>query len=241
MKLILDEGYSFGLGVFETISVVDNHIVLLEYHLERLKKGIKFLDINVNITKEEILNYVKDNPMKNGVLKIIVSENNIVWQCRQNNYSDDKYKKGFSVGLSSVIRNETSPFTYIKSLNYGDNIFEKRKASLIGYDEPIFLNTKGQLTEGATTNIFFIKNNKIITPELSCGMLDGTIRKYIINKYDVKEKVVYPDEINDFDEMFLTNSLMGIMPVYKFEDKIFESRKQSDFLLNEYLNIRTCL
>lgn len=241
MKIIFDEGFSFGLGIFETMSVVNNHIILLEYHLQRLKKGIKFLGINLNITKEEVLNYVKDNPMKNGVLKIIVSENNIVWQCRENNYSDDKYKKGFSVALSSVIRNETSPFTYIKSLNYGDNILEKRKAALIGYDEPIFLNTEGQLTEGATTNIFFIKNNKIITPELSCGMLDGTIRKYIINRYDVEERVVYPYDINDFDEMFLTNSLMGIMPVYKFEDKIFKSRKRSDSLLNEYLNIRTCL
>ncbi|MGN0144017.1 MAG: aminotransferase class IV [Clostridium sp.] len=241
MNIKFDEGYSFGLGVFETISVVDNHAVLLDYHLQRLNEGKKILGIGGSITAHEVYEYIKDNPMKNGVLKIIVSEQNIVWQCRQNNYTSDKYEKGFSAGISRVIRNETSQFTYIKSLNYGDNIIEKRCASKNGYDEPVFLNTKGQLTEGATSNIFFVKENKIFTPHLSCGMLNGTIRKYILDKYDVLEKVIYPNEVNNFDEMFLTNSLMGVMPVYKFDENEFKSRKVSDEILKEYLKNRVYL
>lgn len=241
MKIVFDEGYSFGLGIFETMSVVDNHVVLLDYHLERLEEGRKKLAIDVNITKDEIFNYIKDNPMKNGVLKIIISDKNIIWQCRDNNYTDDKYKKGFSVCMSSVMRNETSMFTYIKSLNYGDNLLEKRLATQKGYDEPIFLNSKGQLTEGAVSNIFFIKDNVIFTPDLSCGMLNGTIRKYIMDNYKVVEKVIYPNEIIDFDEMFLTNSLMGIMPVYSFEGYRFNSRERCDYILNKYLDERTCL
>lgn len=241
MNILFDEGYSFGLGVFETISVVDNHAVLLDYHLQRLNEGKKVLGIEGKVTADEVLDYIKNNPMENGVLKIIVSDKNIIWQCRQNNYTNDKYEKGFSTGISRVIRNETSQFTYIKSLNYGDNIIEKRCALQNGYDEPIFLNTKGHLTEGATTNIFFIKDNKIITPSLSCGMLNGTIRKYIMDKYDVIEKIIYPDEVNKFDEMFLTNSLMGIMPVYRFEAVEFKSREMSDEILKEYLKNRTSL
>ena len=241
MEVIFDEGYSFGLGVFETISIVDNHAVLLDYHLNRMTQGKKVLGIDIDVTKEQVYEYIKNNPMKNDVLKIIVSDKNVIWQCRQNTYTDDKYKKGFSAGISKVIRNETSPFTYIKSLNYGDNIIEKRCAIENGYDEPVFLNTKGQITEGATSNIFFVKCDKIFTPELSCGMLDGTIRKYIFDTYEVVEKIIYPDEISDYDEMFLTNSLMGIMPVYRFEDHKFESRKKSDQILNRYLNERTCL
>lgn len=241
MKILFDEGYSFGLGVFETMSVIDNHVVLLDYHLQRLEEGKEKLAIDVDLTKDEIVNYIKDNPMENGVLKIIISDKNIIWQCRENSYSDDKYKKGFSVCMSSVSRNETSFFTYIKSLNYGDNIIEKRLAAQKGYDEPIFLNSKGQLTEGAVSNIFFIKDNMIFTPQLSCGMLNGTIRKYIIDTYKVVEKVIYPDEISCFDEMFLTNSLMGIMPVHSFEGNKFKSREKSDYILNRYLNERTCL
>lgn len=241
MKVVFDEGYSFGLGIFETMSVIDNHVVLLDYHIQRLKEGMKKLSINVNLTRDEIVNYVKDNPMKDGVLKVIISDKNIIWQCRDNNYTDEKYKKGFSTCMSSVIRNETSLFTYIKSLNYGDNIIEKRLAAQKGYDEPIFLNSKGQLTEGAVSNIFFIKDDVIFTPDLSCGMLNGTIRKYIIDKYEVVEKVIYPEEIIDFDEMFLSNSLMGIMPVRSFEGHKFKTREKCDYILKRYLDERTCL
>ncbi|WP_294153487.1 aminotransferase class IV [uncultured Clostridium sp.] len=241
MKVVFDEGYSFGLGIFETMSVIDNHVVLLDYHIQRLKEGMKKLAINVNLTRDEIVNYVKDNPMKDGVLKVIISDKNIIWQCRDNNYTDEKYKKGFSTCMSSVIRNETSLFTYIKSLNYGDNIIEKRLAAQKGYDEPIFLNSKGQLTEGAVSNIFFIKDDVIFTPDLSCGMLNGTIRKYIIDKYEVVEKVIYQEEIIDFDEMFLSNSLMGIMPVRSFEGHKFKTREKCDYILKRYLDERTCL
>ena len=241
MKIIFDEGYSFGLGIFETMSVVDNHVVLLDYHLQRLKGATEALGIKAYVTKEEVIAYIKENQMKNGVLKIIVSDKNIIWQCRENTYTSDKYKKGFSAEISSIIRNETSPLTYVKSLNYGDNIIEKRCALQRGYDEPVFVNTKGQLTEGATTNIFFIKNNKILTPDLSCGMLNGTIRKYVIDTYDVDEKIIYPQEISTFDEMFFTNSLIGIMPAYRFGEHIFKSRNKCDDILNEYLKKRTCL
>ncbi|WP_294401636.1 aminotransferase class IV [uncultured Clostridium sp.] len=241
MKVVFDEGYSFGLGIFETMSVIDNHVVLLDYHMQRLEEGMKKLSINVKLTKDEIVNYAKDNPMKDGVIKVIISHKNIIWQCRDNNYTDEKYKKGFSVCMSSVIRNETSLFTYIKSLNYGDNIIEKRLAVQKGYDEPIFLNSKGQLTEGAVSNIFFIKDDVIFTPNLSCGMLNGTIRRYIVDKYEVVEKVIYPEEVVDFDEMFLSNSLMGIMPVHSFEGHKFKTREKCDYILKKYLDERTCL
>lgn len=241
MNIIFDEGYCFGLGVFETISVIENHAVLLEYHLERLRHGAGVFNLKMDVTEESVHRYIKKNPMKNGVLKIIVSEKNTIYQCRDNNYTEDIYKSGFTVMLSSVIRNETSVFTYVKSLNYGDNLLEKRSAHQRGYDEPIFLNSRGQLTEGATTNIFFIKDKKIVTPSLSCGMLDGTIRKYIMNKYDVEEKVIYHHEVCEFDEMFVTNSLIGVMPVYKFEQHIFKESKQTDDILREYLKIRKSL
>lgn len=241
MQIIFDEGYSFGLGVFETMSIVNNHVILIDYHLERLRDGASFLGITLNLEKEEIYDYMKKNSITDGVLKIIVSDENIIFQSRENIYTTDKYKDGFTTKISSILRNESSPFTYIKSLNYGDNILEKRLALQKGYDEPIFLNTRRELSEGATTNIFFIKNNEIITPKLSCGILNGTIRKYLINNYEVKETCIYPHEVNTFDEMFVTNSLMGIMPVYKFENHIFKSRKKSDSILNEYLETMTSL
>ena len=75
------------------------------------------------------------------------------------------------------------------------------------------MNTKGQLCEGTVSNIFFVRKNKIYTPQLLCGLLPGILREYVLETSDVKETVIYPEELMYYDECFVTNSLMGIMPV----------------------------
>ena len=170
------------------------------------------------------------------VLKITVSEKNILITTRTNNYQKADYEKGFSTALSNVKRNESSPFTYHKTLNYGDCIMEKRHAKEMGIQEPIFLNTKGEIAEGATTNVFFIKDNQITAPPLSCGMLPGIMREYLYSTYSIQEQIILPEDIGEFDEMFLTNSLLGIMPVAKLGSHIFPSMNTGKKLLQELYN-----
>lgn len=241
MDIRLDEGYFYGFGVFETIDVREKHPVLLDFHLERINKALKKLNIEKEVKKEEVLKYIEENNIISEVLKISVSAENTVYSTRKNIYTKDKFEKGFKTGLSSVIRNESSMFTYIKSFNCGDNIIEKRRAKEKGIDEPVFLNSKGELTEGAVSNIFFVKNGKIFTPKLSCGMLDGVLRRYIIETYKAEETIIYPENAVEFDEMFVTNSLMGVMPVISFEDKKFRSADISRKILKEYENKRNNL
>lgn len=109
----------------------------------------------------------------------------------------------------------------MKTLNYADNILEKRLAKQRGYDEPIFLNTKGELSEGATTNLFFVSGKKLFTPALSCGLLDGILRQYLLKNYQVEECIIKPEQVSDFDEMFVTNSLLGIMPICRLGEHKF--------------------
>lgn len=67
------------------------------------------------------------------------------------------------------------------------------------------------------SNIFFVKEKKLYTPTLSCGLLPGILRAYILETYDVKETILYPEDLVTFDECFLTNSLMGIMPLFRLK------------------------
>lgn len=96
---------------------------------------------------------------------------------------------------------------------------KRKKSKKLGYDEPIFLNSRGLVTEGATSNIFIIVNNEIYTPKLSSGLLNGIIRQYIISNYPVIETDIDLEFINKADEIFLTNSLFGVMPVSSLENK----------------------
>lgn len=236
--LTIDEGYFFGIGAFETVAVEEGKPILLGAHYARLCRAMEFLKITHSIekVKEKAEEVLRKPEMQRGrkVLKITVSEKNILVSSRENTYTLEDYIRGFSTVYSEVKRNETSSFTYHKTLNYGDCLFEKRLAKAKGMDEPVFLNTKGEISEGATTNVFFVKDGELFTPPVSSGLLPGILREYICGTYPVKECVIRPEEITEFDEMFLTNSLLGIMPVTNLDSFEFPSREKGRSLLEEY-------
>lgn len=232
-KIDLDSGYFFGRGVFETILVKSKPIFLKE-HIERLNKGIRVLDLGKEISTYDILNLIEKHSIKNCVLKIVVSERNLVLEVRENKYKSEDYLKGFSLKLSNVYRNSKSKLTYIKSINYLENIIEREEAIKDGYDEVLFLNEKGFVAEGSISNIFLIKGNKIYTPKVECGLLPGVVRNFIINEFNVIEKEILLDDLLNADEVFVTNSLLGIMGISKIEDKSFSENKITISIREKY-------
>ena len=252
-----DEGYYFGNGVFETIHIYNGKPLHFMRHITRMATSASTLGFINEYDKqdfiEELKNKIelyledlkKNNKIANNVaLKAAFSCGNLYLSVRENTYKTVDYKKGFSLEYSQILRNESSPFTFHKTLNYGDNIWEKRRAQKNGFDEPLFLNTKGELTEGATTNIFIVKENIIYTPSISSGLLAGIMRAEIIDyfscnfkinysvndkirsKYEIKETVLYPEDIENADQMFVTNSLLGVMPVKRCGIKEFDTKSQ---------------
>lgn len=233
----LDEGYSFGIGAFETIAIENKRAIFLDEHLERLNKALKFFGIYKIVEKNEINATVEKEGLHRAALKIMVSEQNTIITFRENPYNQNIYNRGFKLCYSEVLRNPTSSFTFYKTLNYGDSILEKRKCNKKGCDEPIFFNYKNEICEGATSNIFFVNKGCIITPAVSCGLLAGIMREYLIKKYDIIEETIKLESISNFDECFVTNSLMGIMPVVSFGDILFKQRCTADRLQQEYISL----
>lgn len=232
--LQLDEGFQFGLGVFTTIAVENRHAILLEKHLERLQKSQDFFGFTHSITASLVEDYIKAQALEKAAVKIMLSEKNILITHRENPYTLEHFRAGFRLNISGVYRNETAQLTYHKSLNYGENILEKQKSIKMGYHEPIFLNSKGQIAEGATTNIFFIKGDKIYTPETSCGLLAGVVRAYLLEQYSIEEASIYPHKLEIFDECFVTNALMGVMPVASIGNQAFTKREQTKKISTDY-------
>lgn len=239
MKILLDDGFSFGLGAFETIAVENGIPIFLEQHLKRLRTAAAFLRVDFStagITPRTVRDYLENQreDLSHCALKIILTLQNTVFQLRKNPYTQQSYQSGFSVDISSVRRNETSPLVKYKTLNYGDCIIEKRAAAAAGKQERIFLNTKGQICEGTVSNIFFVRGGQVFTPPLSCGMLPGILRGFVCETTNVQERILYPHDIATFDECFVTNSLMGIMPVHDLDGIVFSSRAVSKTLQEKY-------
>jgi len=222
-QLVFDDGFYFGKALFETILVLEKPVFLKE-HLERLNKGLELLKINKKITGEYINRVISEKEIKNQVLKITVSVKNIVINTRPITYTDEEYKNGFKLCFSEVIRNSTSMLSYVKSVNYIENIIEKEKAMDKGFQEVIFANEHGKICEGSCSNIFFIKNKNIYTPKVSCGILTGVVRAWVINNYKVEEGEYDINNLLESDEIFITNSIMGIMKVKTLNDRVYDDQ-----------------
>lgn len=219
-EIILDSGLFFGRGAFETILIKDKPIFLKE-HVKRLNKSIKGLTLGETVIEEDILKIINKNKYENIALKVIVTEKNLIFTNRELKYTKSNYEQGFKIKLSNVFRNTTSQLCKFKTLNYLENIIEYELAHVQGYNEAIFINEKGNIAEGCTTNVFIVKNNKIYTPTKSCGILPGIIREWVIEEFNVTEKEITKEAFLNSDEIFLTNSLVGVIKVSEVEGKSF--------------------
>lgn len=230
----IDSGYYFGIGAFETVLVHKGIPFFINEHINRMNEALKYLDISYRISLDNCFEYIRINSLVEGVLKIVVSERNVHFMIRENNYTDMMYQNGFKLGICSFRRNETSPLTYYKTINYADNIIAKKQALLKGYDEVLFLNMKDEICEGSYTNIFFIKDGRIYTPMKSCGLLSGIIREYIIKTESVTECIISLKNIDKFEECFITNSIIGIMSVRKIGEISFDSTYYTEIVRKKY-------
>ena len=217
-RIILDSGFHFGRGLFETMLVKEEPLFLAE-HLERINKGLPLIGIDKKISREEVLDAAEKLQCRGRVLKMAVTEKNTLFTARENRYKAEDYSRGFNVGISPVMRNESSPLTYLKSLNYLDNILEHERCIRQGLDEVLFFNSRGMLCEGSVSNVFFIKGDRIFTPSAECGLLGGVVRKFILDSFGVTEGSFTRGELLEADCVFLTNSVMGIMKIAEIDGK----------------------
>lgn len=225
------EGYNFGYSVFETIKIYKGKALFLEEHLKRLQNGCDQIGLSFPSSIDEVKKYCCDlitaNEIETGIVKILYGKNknttDMVISTRQNPYRKENYDKGFSLCIAETKRNPHARLTYIKSANYLENILEKQRASKLGFDEVIFLNIFDKVSEGSLSNIFFVKDNMLHTPAVSCGLLPGILREKVLFLgtrlgLKVNQGEFSQEELITADEVFVTNSVLEIMPVSQIHD-----------------------
>ncbi|TAK56459.1 MAG: branched-chain amino acid aminotransferase, partial [Dehalococcoidia bacterium] len=132
------------------------------------------------------------------------------------------YPRGASAVVADVRRNETSPLSRLKTLNYLNNLLARRAARAAGADEALFLNTRGDVAEGAASNVFIVRGRELLTPPASAGALPGIARATVLELAPTlgltpRESTLTLDSIRTADEAFLTNSLMEVLPLVRLD------------------------
>ena len=232
---IIGPGLFWGYGLFETIKINSGQVVFLDEHLKRLMGSAFALDlekgIDVDGLHQDCINFLAENEINDGALKVTLfkgcQKNHILLTADHRKYSDQQYCSGMSLAISNVIRNESSNIIRHKTLQYFENILEKNKAVQLGYDDAILLNSMGFITETTVANLFFIKGDTIFTADQDTGILPGIVRDKVFllaetNNICLEAGSYILEDLMESDMVFITNSLMGIMPVNRIDQKMFE-------------------
>ncbi len=247
-----DAGFLYGDGIFETLKSYRGKPFKVDEHIGRLFSSLKQLRYNPHFDKTYIKSSVYELLSKNKLLqtlayiKIIVTRNSygkrfhydpqirpnlIIIAKKLDPYPDEYYKNGIKVITSDLRRSAVGSDLYrFKLLNYFENIYVRNEAYGKQSLEGIFLTKDRLVLEGSMSNIFYVKNGTVVTSPLTQNILPGITRQVVINlcsenNIKVSERRIHYFDIIKADEIFLTNSVMEIMPVneidiYKVESKI---------------------
>jgi para-aminobenzoate synthetase / 4-amino-4-deoxychorismate lyase len=131
-------------------------------------------------------------------------------KCESFPIEQEPLQKKTTIVVSRTRTDTSNPFLYHKTTNrvFYDEAY--RQAVQEGHSDIIFLNERGEVTEGAISNIFIEKNNQLLTPSIHCGLLNGVCRQCILeDRPDVKEEVLPFKDLQEADRIYICNAIKG--------------------------------
>ncbi len=219
----LSDGFLFGHGVFETLRAHHGVALHLAAHHARLAASCAALDLAPPPSADElgqrITRLLASARLPNAAVKVAryreLARTGELITARTLPYSAPDYLRGFRVQTFRQGERD-GRLTGHKSLNYLENILARRAAKSAGFDEALFVTPAGLVLEGSASSLFIVKNGHAHTPQLSAGILPGVARARVlalIGPDRAHETPLTLDDVLAADEVFLTNALMGVMPV----------------------------
>ena len=245
--LVQNRGFLYGDAVFETVKIVNEKILFLEDHYFRLMSSMRVIrmEIPMNFTleylEEQILSLVKNNKIASSArARITVYRNDGGYYLPQNNtvsflikassLENREYslnEQEYEVDLYKDFYVTKQLLSSIKTTNRLINVTGSIYAHENGLDNCIPLNDSKNVVEALQGNIFMLTGNKLITPPVSEGCLNGVMRKQIlglakkIEGIEVAEEIISPFDLQKADELFVTNVIKGMQPITKYRKKEF--------------------
>jgi branched-chain amino acid aminotransferase len=250
-NLIENRGFQYGDALFETIKILNGTILFWEDHYFRLMASMRILrmeipmEFSMEFLEKEIKNTLAASNLSDSSAKVRLyvfrsqgglytpTDNNIqylIWgesiqnatyQLNKNPYEVDLFRDFYvAPGLLSTLKTNNKILQVVGSVFAKDNALQNC----------LTLNTDKQVVEALNGNLFVVFGTQIKTPPLADGCLNGVMRKQIINligkseKYELEEVSVSPFKLQKADEIFITNTIVGIQPISKFRKKTFNTQ-----------------
>ena len=254
-------GLICGWGLFTTVRIVRGEAFAYERHWRRLEKDAALIRLpliysgaRVRVQLQEL---IRTNRVKEGCARIY-----LVWNTVGSWKSDEKmaevdlviatadlphYPEMVRLALREHGRHAASPLAGVKTISWLDSVWAAEEAKREGYDEVVLLNERGEVTECTAANIIAVRNDKVITPSLSSGCLEGVTRGVLMEiaaeaGTTVVEQAMRPEDLYAADEVFITSTNRNVIGVKEIAGRIIgagvggELTKKLDAAFETYLN-----
>ena len=256
---VLSHGLHYASSVFEGERVYKGKVFKEQEHTERLIRSAKTLGFDIpynakeiNAIRKEVLTankiddgYIRPVSWRGSEMMGISAQTNTIhfalaaWKW-PSYFSPEAKLKGIKLNISKWRRPDplTAPVNTKAAGLYMICTLSKHEAESKGFDDSLMLDYRGYIAEATGANIFFIKNNEIHTPIADC-FLDGITRQTVINiarteGIKVEEKRLNIEDINDYDECFVTGTAAEVTPVRSIANYEFKPGKLCKFFIEKY-------
>jgi len=235
---IFDRGFLYGDGVYEVLRTYDGHAFALGEHLTRLHRSGELLGIAPfpcrELIEEAIRSTLARAACSDAYVRAIVTRGSGPISLDPGLADEPRlvvlakelvpppaaaYENGIEVAIVAVLRHPRDTLDpRAKSGNYLTNIMALRDARARGADEALMLNAAGQLAEGASSNVFVVRDGSVATPPVAAGILEGITRRFVLRLAALlglraQEIDLSPADLTSADEAFITSSAREVVPV----------------------------
>jgi len=253
---VSNRSFLYGDGVFETLKIVNNKILFFEDHYFRLMASMRIVRMEIPMTftmeylEEQISKLVEVLAIKDAArVRFTVfrneggfylpNDNSISFVIQASKLENIRYKITkiqFEVDLYKDFIVPSQLLSTLKTANKITHVTASIFAKENQLDSALLINETKNVIEAANGNLFMLMGNKLITPPISEGCLNGIMRKQIISlakqidSVEVIEAAISPFDLQKADELFITNVIVGIQPITKYRKKEFEVRLANQLL-----------
>tara|TARA_X000001036_G_scaffold359925_1_gene342728 strand:+ start:28559 stop:29476 length:918 start_codon:yes stop_codon:yes gene_type:complete len=253
---VFDSGFLLGDGVWEGIRLHKSKLVFIEDHLDRLYASAKGISLDIHYSKKEIIHQINKvlnrNKMDDNIhIRLVVSRGDKITPYQNPNANvgpvnlviipeykktdPNTYVRGINIGRVPNVRpNESILSPHYNTLSKLNCILASIEANKLGYDEGIMNDMNGNISTCNSTNLFFIKDDSVLT---STGeyCLNGITRGKAIsvcnqNSIVCSETNFTFQDIKDCNEAFVTGTFAGIIPVSQLEDRKLDSTNSNSLV-----------
>jgi branched-chain amino acid aminotransferase len=255
---VFDSGFLLGDGVWEGIRLHQSKLMFIDEHLDRLFESAAGISLNIPFSKKNMIDEINKVLSKNSMtdhvhIRLVISRGDKITPYQNPNANvgpinfviipeykktnPKVYENGVVIGRVPIIRpSDNILSTHYNTLSKLNCILASIEANKRGFDEGIMNDPNGNISTCNSTNLFFVKENKVLTSKGEYCLNGITRGKAIMicqsNNIPILEQDFIFDDIIDCDEAFVTGTFAGIIPVSKIEDRDLKSTN-SDSLVNQ--------